>query len=63
MRLAILALRTEANAVSERRSKAIEIGQHDIHVLIHDKTGQVLAHTLPHRAFCGDAPQIPLRAE
>src|SRR5262245_13017647 len=50
MRLAVLALRSQANAVGERRLETIEVGARDIHALISDQARQVLPHALAHDA-------------
>lgn len=46
--VAILALGTQPSAIGESGFEAIEVGSHNVHVLVGDETGQVLAHALAH---------------
>jgi hypothetical protein len=50
MGAAVLALRTQPDAIGERGLEPIEIGADDIHVLVLDQTRQVLPHALWHDA-------------
>lgn len=48
MSVAILTFRAEANAIVQRGFQAIEVGSHNVHVLISDKTNKMLANTSAH---------------
>lgn len=50
MSMAILALGTQPNAVGECGFEPIEVGSHNVHVLIGDKTDEMLADALSHDA-------------
>ena len=50
MSIAILALGTQPHAVGERGFEPIEVGSHNVHVLVGDKTDEMLADTLSHNA-------------
>jgi hypothetical protein len=50
MRIAVLALRTQARAIGEYGLETIEAGAHDIHAPVGDQTRQVLPHALAHDA-------------
>src|SRR5262249_4510882 len=50
MFVAILALRTHANAVGQRRLETIEVGAHDIYALIDTQARQVLPYASAHDA-------------
>jgi hypothetical protein len=48
MSVPILTLGTPPSAIGERGFETIKVGSQNIHVLVCDKTGQVLTDTLPH---------------
>ena len=50
MSVAVLAFRTQANAVGECRLETIEVGAYDIHALIGDQAREVLPNALAHDA-------------
>ena len=50
MSIAILTLGTQPHAVGECGFEAIEVGSHNVHVLVRDKTDEMLADALPHNA-------------
>ncbi len=50
MSITVLTLWTQANTVGERGLETIEIGPHDIHVLIGYQACQTLPHALAHDA-------------
>jgi hypothetical protein len=50
MTITILTLGTQPNAVGKCGFEAIEVGSHNVHVLVGDNADEMLADALPHNA-------------